>query len=58
MCAILADRKLQMYDFISGDILFEINFPNAGTYCLKNGMGFTQKTQKLFFLENDLVLAF
>jgi hypothetical protein len=37
MCAVLADRKLQMYDYISSDLLFEVNFPNAGAFCLKNG---------------------
>ena len=58
MCAVLAERKLQMYDFISGSLLFDVNFPSAGAYCLKNGMGFKQATQKLFFLENDQVLAF
>lgn len=35
LCALFADRKLQVYDFVSSKMLFEINAPNSGAYCLK-----------------------
>jgi hypothetical protein len=58
MAAVMVARKLHVYDFISQTLLFQINFPSAGAYCLKNGMSCRSATQKLYFLENDLILAF
>ena len=33
--AFFVNRRLQFYDFIQQQLLFEINFPNAGVYRLK-----------------------
>jgi len=58
LCALFADRKLQVYDFVSSKMLFEINAPNSGAYCLKQGMNSRMEYQRLFLLDNDNILAF
>jgi hypothetical protein len=58
ICAVMADRKLQVYDYVSSKLLFEINAPNSGAFCLKQGMKCNMEYQQIFFLDNDNIIAF
>lgn len=47
LCAVIVGRKLQVYEYMSGKMLFEINLPNASSY---------QKGKNIQFLDNDNVI--
>jgi hypothetical protein len=47
LCAVIIGRKLQVYEYMSGKLLFDINMPNASSY---------QKGNNLRFMDNDNIL--
>ena len=46
--AVFVNRKVQLYNVITAEFLFEINFPNAGYYCQK-GLDY----QRFYLFDND-----
>mmetsp|Transcript_27145 Transcript_27145/g.41301 ORF Transcript_27145/g.41301 Transcript_27145/m.41301 type:complete len:263 (-) Transcript_27145:939-1727(-) len=57
LCALILNRKLQVYDFISNEILFEMQIPSVGGYKLKQGFSTRLNYQSIIFVDSDQIIA-